>query len=88
MLLPVLLVCELSLVPRSVAWGQEWGDVSLAAGCSPRKHPMLQEAPNASSSPSQVCKNSFSTFRLLSRFSVKSEQVEFKAPKGKKKVNL
>lgn len=37
--LPVLLVCEVSPVPGSVVWGQEQGDASLAAGCSPRQHP-------------------------------------------------
>lgn len=35
----VLLVCELSAVPGSVVWGQEQGDVSLAAGTQQHQLP-------------------------------------------------
>ena len=77
--LPVLLVCELCPVPGSVVWGQEQGTSSLAAGCSPRKHPTLPAALTEAAKILFLPSGS-----LLSRFSVRSEEVEFKALKEKK----
>lgn len=84
MLLQGLLLCEPSPVLGSVAWGQEQGDASRAPGCSPGKHPVLPVALAKAAKIPFLLSGS-----LLSRFSVRSEQVEFKAlEKKKKKVKL
>lgn len=67
-------------VPGSVAWGQEQGAMSLAAGCSPRQHRTLPPA------LAKAAKIPFLPLgSLLYSFSVRSEQMEYKALKEKKK---
>lgn len=80
MLLQGLLLCELSPVLGSVAWGQEHGDASRAPGCSPGKHPMLPAA------LAKVAKIPFLlSGSLLSRFSVRSEKWNLRLWRKKKK---
>jgi len=82
-LLPVLLVCDLSPVLGTVAWGQQQGDASLTAGCSPRQHPMPPAAPAKAAKILILPLGS-----LLSRFSARSAQVVFKALNEKKGKHL
>lgn len=70
----VLLVYDLSPVPGSVVWGEEQSDVSLASGCSHRKHRASPKA--AKVSP---------FFLWAPCCPWRSEKVEFQALKGKGK---